>query len=248
MPGTHSRFLAAVSCALLVGCSQSAPKTSPQLGTSQQGLNQSITFAFPNFPSASLLQLNGSASVSGNSVLITPSGGSQAGSFFCTQKVSLQNNRSFSTYFQMRMTNPGGGGADGLVFVIQPNSNTAGSLGGGLGYQGITNSFGVEFDSYQNAAPFNDPDNHHLGTHTNGNMNGHLAVASNPTLWSDGATYNVWIDYNGLTQGLEVRVNRNSNVRPASPVLTQTIDLSSVFGVDQVYAGFTAATGGAWEA
>lgn len=39
-----------------------------------------------------------------------------------------------------------GCGADGLVFVVQTNSNKVGG-GGGIGYQGIPNSVGVELDT-----------------------------------------------------------------------------------------------------
>ncbi|NYC32247.1 hypothetical protein B0H42_004878 [Clostridium saccharobutylicum] len=41
-------------------------------------------------------------------------------------------------------------GADGIVFVINNNTNGLGTEGAGIGYQGITNSIGIEFDTYDN--------------------------------------------------------------------------------------------------
>ena len=38
-------------------------------------------------------------------------------------------------------------GADGIAFVIQPISNDEGSLGGGIGYAGISPSIAIEFDT-----------------------------------------------------------------------------------------------------
>ena len=42
-----------------------------------------------------------------------------------------------------------GGGADGIAFVLQPVSTSLGSSGGGIGYQSISPSFSVEFDTYK---------------------------------------------------------------------------------------------------
>jgi len=256
MKTVHIRI--ATALCVIAACSRApAPEEAAELGSVRQASTQAITFKFDSFAgtSGTLIQYNGNATVSGTSARLTSNGGGQAGSMFCLQKVSLQNDRSFSTYFKMRMDSPGGGGADGITFVIQPNSNTAGSMGGGIGYEGIANSLGVEFDSYNNSTyPYSDPDNHHLGLHTGGDMTGHIGGAvSCPAsicsgyVWSDGATYNVWMDYDGIGNTLEVRVARNSNTRPASALLTRTIDLSGIFGVSEVYAGFTAATGGSWE-
>ncbi len=245
-------FSPAVALALLAACTRDTTEPKPpDVSVRRDALtNVPVTFKFDDFSNTSLLQLNGTAVTTSNRLRLTDSAGNQAGSFFCKQKISLKNDRSFSTYFRFQMTDGGGSPgfpypADGMVFVLQPLSNTAGSVGSGIGYGGIGNSLGVEFDTYHNPE-LGDPNDRHVGTHVNGNMASHLAVASYPNNWGNGSTYHVWIDYNGLTNLLEVRVSENNANRPASALLTQNVELSTVFGVDEVYAGFTAATGGAW--
>jgi hypothetical protein len=78
------------------------------------------------------LTLNGNAAQVGSVLRVTPANFSQAGSVFSTNPISLASNASFSTAFQFRFTNPGGAcdgqgcGADGLVFIVQTNSNNVG--------------------------------------------------------------------------------------------------------------------------
>ena len=55
---------------------------------------------------------------------------SQAGSAFSTTAISLDQNASFSTSFAFHFTDQQNGGADGIVFVQQTVSNTAGGSGG----------------------------------------------------------------------------------------------------------------------
>ena len=43
-------------------------------------------------------------------------------------------------------------GEDELVFVLKDKSNSSvGNYGGGMGYEGISPSFGIEFDTYYNS-------------------------------------------------------------------------------------------------
>ena len=99
---------------------------------------QAATLLYNDFSDTSGLQLNADAAsaidAKDRAVLrVTPSAPDQAGSAFSTTAVTLSSAYSFSTRFTFNFNNQGGGGADGLVFVIQPNSNTAGGLGGGIG-------------------------------------------------------------------------------------------------------------------
>jgi hypothetical protein len=78
----------------------------------------------------------------------------QGGSAFLTDSIALEDSSgfqaSFSTHFSFQITDPqgisdsDGRGADGIVFVIQTNANNVGGTGGGIGYQGITNSVGID--------------------------------------------------------------------------------------------------------
>lgn len=106
----------------------------------------SITAAFSDFSSGNInaFQLNQAAALtSGNTLRLTPTSETQAGSAFWKYRVNLPPDRSFSTHFSFQITNPGGGmnagetGADGIVFIIQSVSNSAGTSGSGIGFEGI---------------------------------------------------------------------------------------------------------------
>ncbi|MBK9494539.1 MAG: Ig-like domain repeat protein [Xanthomonadales bacterium] len=212
-----------------------------------------LTFLYTNFSGAgSLLQFNGNAYINGTELRLNDALGGQAGSAFNQERVQFGADYSFSTYFTFQMLDPDAAGADGLTFTIQTSSNSALSAGGGLGYSGIGNSLAVEFDTYVNGG--NDADPNHVAIDINGNVNhdtytpaaGYYYASSDE--FADGAIYHVWIDYNGSTQTMEVRLNRNSSSRPGSAILSKSgINLVSILGVSQAYTGFTAATGGSWE-
>src|SRR4051812_7803683 len=91
-----------------------------------------------DFSTASGLQLNGNAAIVGSVLRLTPAANNQAGSTFSTSSITLAANVSFSSFFTFRITNSGGSsdgdglGADGIVFVVQTNSNSVGSGGGGI--------------------------------------------------------------------------------------------------------------------
>ena len=136
-------------------------------------------------------------------------GFNQSGSAFLTTAIDLANQASFSTFFTFRISNPSGisdgdgQGADGIVFVVQSVSNTAGGFGGGIGYSGIQKSVGVELDTWDNGAGFNDPNGNHVGINLGGTFNG--ATQTIATRMNNSADWFVWIDYNGVNDLLEVR-------------------------------------------
>ncbi len=211
--------------------------------------NVPIAIKFDDFSDASNLQFNGVAVANSNSLQLTQPVAFIVGTTFTSAAVPLHHNNSFSTYFRFRLTDPAGTGTtlgDGLMFVLQTDSNTqVGVRGGGIGYQGILNSFAVEFDSHLNTT-FGDLDAHHLGTHLNGDVTQHLAYVTYANDWRDPATFNIWIDYDGTTQLLEVRVGEGTSVRPTDPLLSETIDLSTGLGSSPVYGGFTSGSGSSW--
>ena len=69
-----------------------------------------------------------------------------------------------------------------------------------------------------------------------------LAYAVAPQSWVGGSV-RIWVDYDGSTQTLEVRANFTDDQRPPSALLSRTIDLGTALGSQDVFAGFTAATG-----
>ena len=191
-------------------------------------------------------------------IVLTSGSQGMASSFFLNEKMSRASNTSpgFSTYFQMNIYRGSSSQpADGIVFVVAANTNSLGSTGGGLGYQGIPDSVGIEFDFYNNGlgrtttsfVP-------HIDVSTNGNLASDSPVNStfDATFNSDYTSasrnslvrnYHVWIDWNELNSTLEIRVNKQNDTRPEDPTFSKTnLNLDALN--DTYYAGFTAATGG----
>ncbi|HZZ82428.1 MAG TPA: L-type lectin-domain containing protein [Gemmataceae bacterium] len=207
-------------------------------------------FIYSNFSSVNstsgsqVLQLNGNAALVGNVLRLTASAPYQSGSAFTTNAISLGSNASFSTYFQFNLSSSAGisdgdgPGADGIVFVVQTVSNTAGGAGGGIGYQGLTKSLGVEFDTYNNG----EISGNHVGVDENGGLQDFAAI-NEPTRFNNGQTWNAWIDYDGVADQLQVRWSL-STTRPVLPMLTlNSVDLPALLGQNNAFVGFTAGTG-----
>lgn len=89
------------------------------------------------FKASAQYAVNGNASqVSCNCYQLTPDAGGQSGSVWNLNQIDLST--PFDFYFDVFL-GCNDGGADGIVFVLQPVSTVGGS-GGGLGYAGITPS------------------------------------------------------------------------------------------------------------
>ncbi len=227
-----------------------------------------ITFSDFSDP-GSLLSINGHAATTttsdGTVLRLTRATTSQSGSAFSSATI---NASTFSTYFEFRITDPGGSlfdgntvsGADGIVFVVQSVSSSIGGAGHGIGYLGITNSVGVEFDTWNN--PYNnDPSSNHIGIDVNGVVN-HGAGSpytvevgevgpdgintSREEGFDNGEVWYSWIDYDGTT--LEVRLGTDGT-RPDDAILTRDLDIASILGIGsdgKAFVGFTSGTGADW--
>ncbi|MCG2840018.1 PEPxxWA-CTERM sorting domain-containing protein [Sandaracinobacter sp. RS1-74] len=207
-----------------------------------------LSLVYNDFSNTSGLSLNGQSSTAvdaaGRDVLrVTRSAYNQSGSVFSTTPVTLGADVSFSTRFTFNFNTPLGGGADGLVFVVQTNSNDVGGYGGGIGYQGVPNSVGIEFDTWDNGQGWGDPDANHVGIDLNGNISS-VKVITSPFTLDEGGDLTAWVDYNGATKLLEVRL-ANSLTRPAEALLSYSVDLVSVLGTPDAFVGFTSGTGSA---
>lgn len=206
-------------------------------------------FSYPNFSDTTGLQLNGNASTagtgSGTVLRVTPATTGQSGSVFSSTPITLSDAYSFSTRFTFNFNSQGdSGGADGLVFVVQTNSSTFGGSGGGIGYFGLPNSLGVEFDNWYNSE-ISDLNDNHVGIDIGGNIVSVQQVPS-PFVLDSGTNLTAWIDYNSGSQLLEVFLS-DGNTRPGSPIISYNVDLQSVLGVgNQAFVGFTSGTGAAW--
>jgi uncharacterized repeat protein (TIGR02543 family) len=181
---------------------------------------------------------------------------SQAASIFLKEQLAADTTSpGFSTYYVMNVYRIGTSPADGYVFVIAANSNSLGSSGGGLGYSGILNSVGIEFDFYNNENIENiaSSDVFIDGSirYTPGTIfdSGYISRWNSVGQRALVRSFHTWIEYNHLETKLELRVvptddenpNVNRPARPALPLLSKTINLSQLS--NYFYGGFTAATG-----
>jgi gliding motility-associated-like protein len=182
-------------------------------------------------------QTNGNATLSGNIYTLTPNQGNRNGSAWNKNRLFLD--QDFDINARVYLGNSDAG-ADGIAFVLQNQSLNAGSSGGGLGYAGITPSFAVEFDTYNNGSI--EPIQDHIALIANGNAAGAHNTYSPPfeVQMEDGQWHTARFVWDASTKNFQVWYDgtRRHNI---------TIDLKAdIFGGrPYVYWGFTAATGGA---
>ncbi|OWY18889.1 T9SS C-terminal target domain-containing protein [Sphingobacteriales bacterium UPWRP_1] len=195
-------------------------------------------------------QLNGSAiQTDENCFQLTPALNTQAGSMWYLEQVSLLEN--FTLDFDIYLGCVDVNGADGIYFVLQPISTSLGSSGGGIGFQGIVPSLGVEFDTWQNnggSEAYDDPTFDHLAIQQNGdldhggpnNLAGPVAISASSDNVEDCAYHNMRITWNAETQTLSVYFDCNLRLTYTGNVV------NNIFGGNpNVFWGFTSATGGA---
>ena len=118
----------------------------------------------PIFSSTTNLVFNGNALQSGNVLRLNPSAQGQAGSAWYSVLQPVAN--GFSTTFRFQITNASTPSADGIAFVIQNSEaglQALGDGGGGIGYQGISNSLAIEFDTFANSYDPEFPASDHTG-------------------------------------------------------------------------------------
>lgn len=204
-----------------------------------------------------------SGAVVDNRLRVVPARGNSAGIVVRTNKIKLQG--GFSTYFVMALhgstsTQP----ADGMTFIIQDNPDPViGAVGYGVGYEGIPNSIGVEFDIWQNiedqriqngnTVRYRDLNANHVAIVKNG-KNSHSTGDGDVIDSLDGSfqlygpsqqQVHVWVDYDadGLVTTSYLVTNGNQN---PSRTNARTIERNvSPFLTDKdVYVGFGASTGG----
>jgi gliding motility-associated-like protein len=169
--------------------------------------------------------------------------GNKAGSVWNINLIDL--NLSFDKSFTVNLgcNSSQWGGADGMVFALQPLNTSIGSSGGQMGLGGVSPSLGIYIDTYQNTA-HGDMFNDHISI----NLNGDVIHSSSNNIagpFDLGEVENcvpepLRITWDPITTLMNVYYN---NIL----VLSHTGDIiNNVFnGNSMVYWGFTASTGGA---
>lgn len=214
-------------------------------------------FVYNDFSSTAGLTMVHSSFASSGVLRLTNTATFQAGVTWTNQKVTVAD--GFTTMFKFRITNPGGTldpagapGGDGFTFAIQnmsaggPEFATA-ITGGGLGFNGMSNTLAVTFDTWMNTRAL-DPDANHISIITNGTgvvtpeQTYSLGLTSNIADMSDGNVHQVKISYTPGT--MKVYMDNMS-----TPAVTANVNLATKLALDtgRAWVGFTAATGGAFE-
>ncbi|WP_207310418.1 DUF4347 domain-containing protein [Rubripirellula amarantea] len=196
---------------------------------------------YANFNSVVGLNLNGDAVRNGNSLQLTTDELNKVGSAFFNQALTLDSNASFRSSFSFEL-NGSSSGADGFAFVVQNDPSrfdALGSSGGSLGYDGITKSVAVEFDTYKNGSY--DVNANHVSI-LNGTTVNSIRTAIPELDLNNGNRIYAWVDYNGVSDNLSVYLSSNAT-KPRSALMKTTIDLAQAVG-SSGYFGFTGATGG----
>ena len=220
-------------------------------------------FNFPDFSNSSDIILNEKAKVNNSVVKLTEPKPFERSSVY--YKNSMIISGGFRTEFSFRFYNGfnkeddgSPAGADGITFILQANNpNEIGSGGGGLGYEGIANSFVIEYDAYKNNS-FDDPDGSHIAVFTNGkSVNSPIHHSSAdikttsviPLLKADSTIYYSRIEYNYESKKIKIWLDTTTDFKtPALEV--NSVDLSKILELiegKKAFVGFTSATGNSFQ-
>ncbi|HEU5069997.1 MAG TPA: immunoglobulin domain-containing protein [Verrucomicrobiae bacterium] len=210
-----------------------------QGGPVPSSLGTLIVGAIPTFNTNGLgWSLNGNVSApvfdyTGVLTLTDGTGGEARSSFF-PYPVYIG---AFDASFRYQDTTVGGGGADGVAFIVQnsPDGPAAlGGAGGALGYEGITPSAAVMFNIYSGA-----PGGVGVALGTNGTRLSNY-INTTPVGISSGGPIDVHLRY---TPGV-LHLDLTDVTYAVSFSTNLNVDLPASVGSDSAYVGFSGATGG----
>lgn len=172
--------------------------------------------------------------------IITEDKTSQAGSLWNNYKINLEEDFSFD--FEVNMGDDGGG-ADGIVFALQGDCTSAGSNGNQLGFGGISNSLGVEFDTYENGE-LSDLSDDHISIISGGSVDHTLSTNLNGPSSVVDIEDNVWYSVN-ISWDYISSSEQEFTVTFGATTLTYNGDIitDQFGGASQVFWGFTGSTG-----
>jgi len=187
--------------------------------------------------------LNGEAiQISDSCFQLTEADFNQVGSIWFEEKISLDESFDvlMDLYFGCREA-----GADGIVFGLQPVSTSIGQAGGGIGFGGVSPSFAVEFDTWQNPSDLIDD---HIAIIKNGELNhntpagslaGPVSANANGANIEDCEFHQMRVTWDVTTQTATVYFDCQERLSYTGDIVNE------IFGGNpEVFWGFTSATGG----
>lgn len=197
-----------------------------------------------------LLRPVSNATIVSDGLQLVPATNYNVGAVWLENSVPITNNTSFSTHYVVSM--PGGGTADGTVFAVQTVGNTAiGANSDNVGFQGISQSLGIELDGYDSPSllGWDDPSDNHISLLANGNSKASIQkynLDSTSIDIADTKDKHVWVDFDAPTLNMKAYVS-NSHIKPTTPFIDYTFAsglATTLGGTPNAFFGFTAATGG----
>jgi hypothetical protein len=185
------------------------------------------------------LLLEDAESTGGGSFELTPDENNQKGAIWAEARANFSEDFCLAAEVYLGDSDAG---ADGMAFVIQPLDSQSLTSGGGLGYAGISPSFAVELDTYDNGSA--DPNGDHIALMKDGDTNDHDAWGHAPVVLSnieDDQWRSLSMEWDASEQEMTVTLDGTTHFNQKS------VDMASLLSdySDVAYWGFTAATGGA---
>lgn len=184
--------------------------------------------------------LSGTAVQQGDCIQLTSSSISQQGCAWLNTPVDFS--QPFTHNMSANFGTVDGSGADGICLIYQTGGPTiCGISGGGMGAQGIANSFIVEFDTWDNGALQSDIAADHSAIAINGDLNNQVnGPVALPNI-EDGQNHTITFTWN--PNGNQYTVSFDGGV-----ILSGSFDIvNQCFGGSNLaYWGYTASTGSAF--
>ncbi|TKY47500.1 L-type lectin-domain containing receptor kinase VIII.2 [Spatholobus suberectus] len=140
---------------------------------------------------------------------------------------------SLSTEFSFSVSPAAG---DGLLLLLAP-APAAAFPGNGSDY------VGVEFDTSKDDS-VGDVNANRVGIDVGSHVSVAVANVSDANLvLNNGEKLNAWVDYEGSSKVLEVRLSKWGEQRPPDPIVSHSIDFVKIWGGDPVFAGISSSNG-----
>ena len=188
----------------------------------------------------------------GSSVQLTTSDRSSAGRLMNNKPIKVVEGKpptfpSFSTLFSFALSNKSG---DGLAFFMVPKGyrfTHVGKKSFGLSTMGFNRSncrvVVVEFDTSLEPE-YGDLNGNHVGIDVDSLLSVQCSNISSLNIsLNSGKKLDSWIDYDASAKRLEVRLSHSGNITPVNPLLSYSIDLSTIWHDTDVFVGLTSSNG-----